>query len=305
MKKLLVIILSCFSLSAFAKETITIQTPYGPSHSGNAAMIRIIEEANTAQKKYTFVLESRPGGNQSIALNHINQSPQNQVAIIAASFVENFQTGTVRRELYNPLWSLGDACWAVYSTQGAQGSVNSLRGNKEIVSSSVGIGNATHLTSLVVGERLGIPVRYIVYKSSNESLINMVGNNGVTFTVDRAENFETFKPKNDKLAILAMSCPQRHPAYPEIRTLREQGFETPYVFNTVMAHRDMDPMKQAEIAEILTVATRTVGADQILKMSGFVPPQFKGQTAKQHLDTSIELISKLRAKYAKEIAADK
>ena len=305
MKFFITALLAVMSMSASAKELIAIQNPYGPTHSGNAAMMKILDEANNVQKKYNFVLENRPGGNQSIALNHINQTPQSQLAIIAASFVENFQTGLVNKDLYVPVWSLGDACWAVFSTQGTQGSVNSLRGNKEIVSSSVGLGNATHLTSLVVGERLGIPVRYIVFKSSNESLLNMVGNNGVTFTVDRAENFETFKPKNNKLAIIAMSCPQRHPAYPEIRTLREQGYEHPYVFNTVMAHRDMDPKKRAEIAEILTAATRAVGADWILKSSGFVPPQFKGQTARQHLDASVELISKLRAKYAKEIAVDK
>jgi tripartite-type tricarboxylate transporter receptor subunit TctC len=298
-------LLVAISLSATAKELIGIQNPYGPTHSGNAATMKILDEANIAQKKYNFVLENRPGGNQSIALNYINQAPQSQLAIIAASFVENYQTGLVNKDLYVPVWSLGDACWAVFSTQGTQGNVNSLRGNKEIVSSSVGLGNATHLTSLVVGERLGIPVRYIVFKSANESLLNMVGNNGVTFTVDRAENFETFKPKNNKLAIIAMSCPQRHPAYPEIRTLREQGYEHPYVFNIVMAHRDMDAKKRAEIAEILTAAARAVSAEQILKMSGFVPPQFKGQTAQQHLDASVNLVSKLRAKYAKEIAADK
>ena len=305
MKILIASLLVALSLSVSAKELISIQNPYGPSHSGNAAMLKILDEANAAQKKYNFVLENRPGGNQSIALNYINQAPQSQLAIIAASFVENYQTGLVNKDLYVPVWSLGDACWAVFSTQGTQGNVSSLRGNKEIVSSSVGLGNATHLTSLVIGERLGIPVRYIVYKSANESLINMVGNNGVTFTVDRAENFETFKPKNDKLAIIAMSCPQRHPAYPDIRTLREQGYEHPYVFNTLMAHKDMNSKKQAEIAEILTSATKTVGADQILKMSGFVPPQFKGQTAQQHLDASVDLVAKLRAKYAKQIASDK
>lgn len=306
MKKILILLLVTFSTTVYAKEIISIQTPYGPSHAGNAAMMKIIDEANKVQNKYTFILENRPGGNQSIALNHINKSPNTQLAIIAASFVENFQTGQVKRELYNPIWSLGDACWAVYSLNGKQGSVDSLRGStNEITAGSVAIGNATHLTSLVIGERLSIPIRFVVFKSSNESLVNMVGNNGVTFTTDRAENFETFKPKNDKLVILAMTCPQRHPAYPEIRTLKEQGYDTPFVFNTLVAHRDMNKTKQDEIANIFTSATNTVGKQWILQNSGFVPPQFSNVTAKQHLDNSINLMIKLRAKYAKDIATDK
>lgn len=308
MKSILAFLLSAvMSLPAWStsREHISIITPYTPGHSGTAAMHKIIEEANQAQKKYHFALDSRPGGNQSIALNLISQSPQTQVAIIAASFVDNFQSGLVRRELYVPLWSLGDACWAVYSLGGTSGNVNSLRGVREITAGSAAIGNATHLTSLVIGEKLNIAVRFVAFKSANEALINMTGNNGVTFTIDRAENYEAFRPKNDKLTLVAMSCPQRHPAYPEIPTLREQGFDTPYVFNTVMAHREMDVKKQAEISEILHSATKTVGAAWILKNSGFVPPQFKNITAKQHLDNSVDLLIKLRSKYSKDIAGDK
>lgn len=288
-----------------AREHISIQTPYGPGHSGTTAMYRIIEQANSSQNRYQFVLESRPGGNQSIALNHINQSPQNTLAIIAASFVDNFQNGMVRRDLYVPVWSLGDACWAVFNLGGVSGSVLSLRGSDEIIAGSVAVGNATHLTSLIIGERLRIPVRFVAFRSANEALINLVGNNGVTFTIDRAENFDSFRPKNDRLTMLAMSCPQRHPAYPDIPTLQEQGFETPFVFNTVVAHRDMDAKKQADIATIMHAAAQTIGAAWIVKSSGFVPPQFKGVTARQHLDTSVSLLITLRTKYSKEISADK
>ncbi len=308
MKSVLVFLVSAMlSWSAWSgpREHISIVTPYTPGHSGTAAMHKIIEEANQAQKKYHFVLESRPGGNQSIALNHINQSPQNQLAIIAASFVDNFQSGLVRRDLYVPVWSLGDACWAVYGLGGQHGNINSLRSAREITAGSAAIGNATHLTSLVIGEKFNIPVRFVAFKSANEALINMIGNNGVTFTIDRAENYDTFRSKNERLTLLAMSCPQRHPVYPEIPTLREQGFDTPYVFNTVVAHKDMDANKQVEIGEILHSATKTVGPAWILQSSGFVPPQFKAITAKQHLDKSVDLLIKLRSKYSKDLASDK
>lgn len=306
MKKIAAICLGMLiSWSSMAREHISIQTPYGPGHSGTTAMYRIIEQANSSQNRYQFVLESRPGGNQSLALNHVNQAPQNQLAIIAASFVDNFQNGLVRRDLYVPVWSLGDACWAVYSLGGQSGSVNSLRSGNEIVAGSAAIGNATHLTSLIIGERLRIPVRFVAFRSANEALINLVGNNGVTFTIDRAENFDSFRHKNERLTLLAMSCPQRHPAYPDIPTLQEQGFDTPFVFNTVMAHRSMDAQRQQEISTILHAATQTVGSAWILRSSGFVPPQFKGISARQHLDSSVNLLQILRSKYSKEISGDK
>lgn len=305
MKKLLAVLLSITALTAAASETILIQNPYGPSHSGNSALMRVTTVANEAQKKYTFILEPRPGANQSIALNHINQYPQTEIAVIAASFVENSQNGLVNGQNYVPLWSLGDACWAAFSIKGTMGSIASMRGTGEIVASSVGIGNATHLTSLVIGEKLGLPVRYVVHRSSNEALINMAGNNGVTFTVDRAENYENFKDRNPNLTIVGMSCPHRHPAYPTIKTLKEQGIESPYVFNTVVAHKDMDQQKRREIAAILTQSAEKIGKQWILENTGFVPPQFSGQTAQQHLDQSVALISKLRTKYAKEISISK
>ena len=46
MKKILAAVMAALSISAFAAETIKIQTPYTPSHSGTPAMLRIIDLSN-------------------------------------------------------------------------------------------------------------------------------------------------------------------------------------------------------------------------------------------------------------------
>ena len=87
-------------INSAVAQTIRIQTPYTASHSGTPAMYRIIETANKIQKNYTFVLEFKPGGNQVIAVKQIDQDPQNNLAIIAASFVENTEIGQLKLEDY-------------------------------------------------------------------------------------------------------------------------------------------------------------------------------------------------------------
>ena len=129
---------------ATATETIRIQTPYTASHSGTPIMLKILETANQLQKNYNFVLEFKPGGNQTIAVRQMDQDPAYNLAIIAASFVENVENGQLNAKNYVPVWSLGDACWTVLSTASAKSSVSGLEQSKELVVGTVGFGNATH-----------------------------------------------------------------------------------------------------------------------------------------------------------------
>jgi len=284
-----------------ASEIIRIQTPYTANHSGTPAMFRIIETANKNQKNYTFVLEFRPGGNQVIAVKQMDQDPQRNLAIIAASFVENVELGHLRYEDYVPVWSLGDACWAVLSTNSKASTVLGLRDTKEITVGTVGFGNASHLTALQIGRKHNLAVRMVPFKSNYDAVTNMVGNNGVTFALDTPETFENFKEKNPRLKMLAVSCARRLPDYPEIRTLREQGIQAPSVINIVVANTAMPADKRTQLAQILEQATEQIGETEIRRASGFMPPQFDRVSAQEHFTKSMELIGRLRKEFRKEI----
>ena len=288
-------------INSAVAETIRIQTPYTASHSGTPAMYRIIETANKIQKNYTFVLEFKPGGNQVIAVKQMDQDPQSNLAIIAASLVENAEIGQLKLEDYAPVWSLGDACWIVLSTQSKTSSVAGLKNSKEITVGTVGFGNASHLTALQIGRTYNLAVRMIPFKSNYDAVVNMAGNNGITFALDTPATFENFQGKNPQLRMLAVSCSKRLPEYPEIKTLKEQGIQAPPIINIVVANVAMPAEKRRQLAQILERAADQVGETEIRKLSGFSPPQFNRTTAQEHFNASTELISRLRNQFKREI----
>lgn len=294
--------LALSSLSAAAQTIIAIQSPYSPGHSGTPAMLKIIDEANQLQSEFKFILQFRPGGNQIIAVKHMDQDPQNNLAIIAPAFVENIDSGDLKQEDYVPVHALGNACWAVITNVGneAQG-IASLRGVNTLILGGVGIGNAAHLTSLMIGERLGFDVRYVIFRSNNDAVVNMVGNHGVNMAIDRVESYENFKQKNANLQILAASCPRRLESMPHVRTLREQGYDAPYIFNITMASTKMDPSRRARLEQILTQATVNLGEKKIYELSGMRPPYFDQIGLNDFLRSSVQQIRDLQKRYQSKI----
>jgi len=302
-KKILLILACCWPLVTQATETIRIQSPYTATHSGTSAVLRIIDTANSMQKDFNFMLEFRPGGNQVLAVKQMDLSPQNNLAIVAASFVENTQQGLLSASNYVPIWSLGDACWLVLSTSSAVSSVAGLSNVGELIVGTVGFGNATHLTALQIAKRYNLKVQLVPFKSNYDAVINMVGNHGVTFGMDTLSTFENLKNKNSRLKVLAVSCAKRLSEYPEIATLREQGIVAPSVINIVVANKNMDVNRRIRIGRVLEQATEKIGESEILKISGFSPAQFNEMSAQEHFKKSMDLVRQLKAHYLKELQA--
>lgn len=301
MKHLLLILLIATSTLVTAGENITIVSPYSASHSGTPAMQKIIITANQLQKRYNFILEFKPGGEQLIAVKHMDEQPASRLAIVAPKFVEHVQAGRLKKEDYVPIHALGDACWAVISNVGNnQQGLSSLNAVKELVVGGVGIGNAAHLTAMILADRYGFQVRYVPFKSNFDALILLISNQGVNMVLERVTNFQQYRDKNPNIVALAMSCPKRHPDLPRVPTFKEQGIESPYVFNITMAHQNMSPPKRIELSGILNEATRVVGAKEIFRLSDMTPPilndQPLGDYYKQRFNFMVELLKKYENK---------
>jgi tripartite-type tricarboxylate transporter receptor subunit TctC len=174
-------------------------------------------------------------------------------------------------------------------------------GAKEFVVGGVGMGNATHLTALALGEKHRFDVRYILFKSNNDALVNMAGNNGVEFVIDKYESYQALKTKNPSMRMIAASCPSRLPQEPGIKTLREQGISAPYVFNITVAHRLMPRARRIAVADILNTATKNIGAREIFELSATRPPVFDGISVEEFYLDSIQLVEKLQNKYQTKI----
>ena len=284
------------SFPAFATENIKIFSPYSPGHSATPAMLKIVDEANSSQNIYKFSLEFKPGGNQIIAVRALDNS--NSLAIIAPAFVENVASGQLNEKDYVPVYALGDACWAVVTNK-------PLKGQQEFVVGGVGYGNAAHFTALALGEKHKFSVRYIVFKSNNDALVNMAGNNGIEFVIDRYESYENLRSKNSKMTMIAASCPNRLPQAPGVPTLKEMGIDAPYIFNIIIAHKDMPKGRQMAIGKILESATEKIGEKEIYKLSAVQPSQFNNLSVDQFYNKSISTVKTLQNKYKTQIEQSK
>jgi hypothetical protein len=84
---------------------------------------------------------------------------------------------------------------------------------------------------------------------------------------------------------------------PEIPTLSEYGITSPYIWQQLVASRDMDPKRLAEIKEIITRAELALGRDHIFRISDQIPPIFVGKTTEQHYQDSWNRLRYQRAKW--------
>lgn len=295
MKKVLAFICWTFLTLGVAAETIRVYSPYSPAHSGTPALMRVIDQANASQNIYKFIVEFKPGGNQIISVRSLNE---NSLSIIAPAFVENVDSGKLNENNYVPVYALGDACWAVITNK-------RLVGASEVVVGGVGFGNASHLTALALGEKYKFKIRYIIFKSNNDALINMAGNNGIEFVIDRYESFQGLHTKNPKLNVVAASCPSRLPQAPTVKTLKELGITAPYIFNIVVASTEMPAARRLAIGKILDEATVAVGPKEIYNISAMRPPVFDGITAQEFYQTSVNTVRLNQKKYRTQIENSK
>lgn len=291
--------------TVWATETITIMSPYSASHSGTPAMFRIINEANSQQKDYNFILEFRPGGEQIIAVNALKEQPLTRLAIVAPKFVEHTQAGRLNRADYVPIHALGDACWAVITNVGnSRQGVGSLRGIRELTVGGVGVGNASHITALELGEQFGFKVRYIPFKSNFDALVLLVSDQSINMVLERANSYLQYREKNPRVTVLGMSCPRRHPDLPDVPTLAEQKMQVPYVFNVTVAHVAMPESKRRQLSRILDSATVSVGAQEIFRLSDMTPPIFSKQSTEEYYQKRIVYMEQMLQKHKAEIVSN-
>ena len=123
--------------------------------------------------------------------------------------------------------------------------------------------------------------------------------------IDKIEGFAAFKPKNNNLQVLAVSCPSRMTAMPGVKTLKEQGIDAPFVFNILVANKSMDDDRRTKIRAILTLAADRMGADAFMKLSGLLPPQFNGISQDEFYSKSISKFDNLLDKYKNTIESAK
>jgi tripartite-type tricarboxylate transporter receptor subunit TctC len=306
MKNILCTLIFLFCASvAMAVEKIVILNPQGPSHSGTAQLIRVVDMANSLQNKYQFFIEFKVGGFESIALKQLLIDEQRYISTMTNASAEALDRKFIDLKNYSVIFSQGDSCWAVIALTGSTSqNLDSLKHLKELVVGGPAIGGATHITALELGQKYNIPVKYVVFRSNFDALVNMASNNGVNFIIERVKNFSQFEEKNSNMKILAMSCPTRNPKHSQIPTLLEQGISSPFIWQQIVAGKNMDSRRRQELADIFAKATLAVGRQEILEISDQIPPIFNNIDSNTHYRDSWNLLQNSRLKWRSRFDAN-
>jgi tripartite-type tricarboxylate transporter receptor subunit TctC len=305
--QLVLLSLTIFATAVSAKEDIFVVNAQGPTQSMTPQILRVIDEANKIQNKYNFVLSFKTGGFESIGVKEMLEKPNNHIVTITNSFNESIDRGFVNVNDIVPVFSHGDACWAVITNFGnTKKGLDSIKDLdvREITVGTPAPGGSAHLSALIIGDKYEIPVRLALFRGAYDALLNMAANNGVTFAVDRVANYKGLSVKNPRLAMLGINCPQRLAEYPELATLKEQGIVVPYIWHFTMASKKMPESKRKEIAEIFAAVYKKVGQKEMQSLSDFIAPIYTGQSTEDHWKASINGLRDARKKYADQIKKD-
>ena len=298
MEKIFFVLLVFVSNIVLAQETIMVMNALPPSHSGTAHTLALVDTANKIQNKYRFQIEFKPGGFESIALKQVLTDPRRYLSVHTNTVAEAVDRGWVDIDNYVPVFSQGDFCWMAISTLGPLGNqLSDISKLREIVVGTPALGGATHLLALELGKKYNVPVKLVLFQSNFDAFVNQVANNGVNFSVERVSNFNQYKDKNLNLRIIGALCPSRHPDQPEIKTVAEQGIDSPLIWQTILASKNMNTQRRQEITEIFSSAERTIGQQEIFKWTDQIPPLFYGVSSEQHFRNNWKKLNNSRDRW--------
>ena len=88
MKKFLIALaVAMAAFSTQAQQQISIIWPFGMGDTQAQYSRSLVEELNRSQKKYTFILENRPGAGATIGAKHVATTPNTILSASTAFFV--------------------------------------------------------------------------------------------------------------------------------------------------------------------------------------------------------------------------
>jgi tripartite-type tricarboxylate transporter receptor subunit TctC len=243
MKQLLALLLLTLSISANAKEIITIVWPFGMGDTQAQYSRSLIDELNRHYDKYTFILDNKPGAGATIGAKYVAATPNTILAASTAFFVRpNFYPEESHRVAdFQPLMTQCAAPMVVVSKR--------YRSWKEIPKDQAinigisGMGATSHLMAMQIKREYpnAVPVPY---KGTREASID-AANGNLDMSVAFIGEVEGFLDAG-KLNALGITG---HRPVRNIPTLESQGFDVGSVVNmhSLIVPTTMNPAQYAEL----------------------------------------------------------
>lgn len=254
MKKFLIAGALALTAVVSQAEQISIIWPFGMGDTQAQYSRSLVEELNRTQKKYTFVLENRPGAGATIGAKYVVTTPNTVLSASTAFFVRpNFYPEDSHRVAdFRPLMTQCAAPMLLVSKK--YRSWNEIDRNQKISIGISGLGATSHLMAMEIVKRYPNAV-VVPYKGTREASIDVIGGN-IEMSVAFLGEVEGFLDKGE-LNALGISGRKTTRG---IATLESQGFTG--VGEVVNMHslqvpKTMPDAQYMELRRLVTDAART------------------------------------------------
>ncbi|MET0508905.1 MAG: tripartite tricarboxylate transporter substrate binding protein [Burkholderiaceae bacterium] len=249
--------------AGYPERVITFVCPWPAGGTADATM-RALCTAASKDLGQNIVVENRAGASGMLGLRSMASARPDGYTIgqIPISVTRFSQLGMVQVDPMNDLTYLArtsgqtfgvavrdDAPWKtlkdfVADAKARPGKINY---------ASAGIGGATHVGMEEFALVAGIKLNHIPYKGGSPALVDLLGGQ-----VDALADSSSWAPhvKSGKLRLLATWGESRTLEFPQVATLREQGFDVVVdAPNGVGAPKGLDPAVEKRLREAFKVAS--------------------------------------------------
>lgn len=174
MKVISAILFVSLTITAQAKEIVSVIYPWGMGDPMAAYSRTLIDVANQRQDRYLFVLENRPGAGGAIAARHVQTNANTILAGSTAFFVRpNFYPDTSHDiARFQPLMTQCAVPMIVSSSR--YKSWHQIPTNAPILIGVSGLGSTTHLISLQIKQKFP-KADPVPYRSTQDSTVDLAG----------------------------------------------------------------------------------------------------------------------------------
>ncbi len=224
---------SVHAAKSFAVKTIKIIVA-GPPAGSSDALARLIAAELPALLDQAAIVENRPGAAGIIGTRSVVDAPADGHTLLLGHVATNAIVPALYRPKpydavadFTPISPVGTApdLLVVPASNPAQ-NLNDLlaqgRKSGDLTYGSPGIGLPQHFFGYMLSKESGVPMRHVPYKGSAPALMDMLsGQISMMFiTSGAAAPFL----KSGQVRALAVATQERSPFYPQVPTVREQGF---------------------------------------------------------------------------------
>lgn len=282
---------------AFPSRPVHVLLGFPPGGGADILGRHFVQRLQTVSGK-TFVLENKPGaaGNLAVALA-ANARPDGHTILIGPSssmvgaryFFKDVSWDPEKN--FVPLGSLIEGAFVLVVGPNAQAKslaeltafLKSRSNSRFAYSNQVGL-----LAAHFYKSRGGFPVEAVSYRSAPEAFPDLQSGL-IEFMI--SDGTSSVQPiKDGKLRVLATTTAKRHPALPDVPTMREQGFEDAdfATWWAMFAPAGTDPQIVALLSKWVVEAASDEGTAQFLLKSGNGPIQLDGPAMTARLKSEIE-----------------